>query len=399
LRNQQAANRRAGRRTGARPGSAFARRLALCATGLLVACDSLVGPAAEQCGSGARFTSLPVAESDINAITVIGGLGAPIHTLPTDHAGIYLARENVSVQAPGDVQVTGIRRTTYLASPRRQGRSDFSLEFQSCRQITGWFGHLTTLSSAIPVERLDWEDCDRYSTADETVETCRAEPSKLLLRAGEPMGTGGMSAALGLLALDVGLLDSRVNNFYTARQRYHRETFRAVCPWEQFDAANQAVLFSRLRDLSRPGTVASGQPRCGTMEVDMPGTVKGVWAETGVTGPVAGDERRYITLADYPYRPQDQLALSLGPVGLGAAVFVVPRMTSGRVNRAFEQVPSDGLIYCYGPDSAQPVSSWLISLSANTLSIERRTHALAASPCLAAPATWSFTANAIQMVR
>ena len=47
---------------------------------------------------------------------------------------------------------------------------------------------------------------------------------------------------------------------------------------------------------------AAGEPCCGTMEVDVAGTAKGVWAESGV-GPVAGDECGYITLADYPYRP------------------------------------------------------------------------------------------------
>jgi len=99
-------------------------------------------------------------------------------------------------------------------------------------------------------------------------------------------------------------------------------------------------LYAKLQDKGRPGLVPAGEPRCGTMLVDVVGTAKGVWAEPTVTTPVAGDETRYITLADYPYRPQDHLALSLAPQVLGARVAVVPRASAGRVNRAFR--PGNG---------------------------------------------------------
>jgi hypothetical protein len=167
--------------------------------------------------------------------------------------------------------------------------------------------------------------------------------------------------------------------------------------WEQFDAASQAILFSKLRDLARPAVVPAGQPRCGTMEVDVAGTAKGVWAESGVTGQVGGNETRYITLANYPYRPEDHLALSIGPATLGARTAVVPRRASGRVNRAFEHVTPDGQIYCYGPDGP---ASWFLSMTAGSaLRIELRTHAAGASPCVADPATWSFSTRAASMVR
>jgi len=79
----------------------------------------------------------------------------------------------------------------------------------------------------------------------------------------------------------------------------------------------------------------------------------------------------------------------------------VDRRTSGRVNRAFEHVTRDGLIYCYGPGlhySTQ--SSWLLSLTTDSeIRIERIEHGTAPSPCVNDPSTWSFSGNAVTMVR
>jgi hypothetical protein len=370
--------------------------MALFCVPVLGACNSPTSGGAA-CEDPPHFTVSPVAMDDLNAITVIGGLGAPGHTLPTAHAGIYLARPAVNVSSPGNIEITRLRRVTYLTSPLRQGATDYAVEYRICQDITGWFGHVTTLSSSIPASALNWGDCSTYSTADETVQTCSSSPRNLTLTAGEVMGTAGTSFALGL---DVGLLDARVNHYYVSPSRFPPPTFHSICPWEQFDGPTQSLLFSKLRDPGQGLAPASGTPRCGTMQVDVNGTAKGVWVEQGVTGQVAGDERRYITLADYPYRPQDRLALSLGPTTLGATVAVVPRLTSGRVNRAFEHLTADGTTYCYGPGGVGNRSSWFISLSSATgLNIEQVVHAFGASPCLADPSTWAPGSARVMMVR
>jgi hypothetical protein len=174
------------------------------------------------------------------------------------------------------------------------------------------------------------------------------------------------------------MLDSRVNHFYVNRSLHPKPSFTAICPWEQFDAANQAILFSRLRDLGMPPIVPAGEPRCGTMQVDEANTAKGVWREPG-QGPAQGDERRFVTLANYPYRPEDHLALSLGPMALGARVGVVPRQAAGRVNRGFEHVTVDGNVYCYTPRIPPP----------SELRVRRVSHAAGVSPCASDPQGWS----------
>jgi hypothetical protein len=274
--------------------------------------------------------------------------------------------------------------------------SDYAVEYRVCRDVRGWFGHVTTLSTSFPAD-LQWRNCQTYSTSEETVQTCEASPD-VRLEAGEVIGTAGMSN--NILGLDLGLVDARVNHVFVSPQRYPPDFFHAICAWEQFDAAAREMLFTKLVDPSRPATPALGTPRCGTMQVDVAGTAKGVWAQQGVTGPLGGDERPYITLADYPYRPQQNLALSLGPAPLGASVAVVGRLTSGRVNLAFEQVPATGTIHCYGPALAPANQSWFIAVSsAAILSIERVSHPIGASPCLSDPSSWSFSGARVTMVR
>ena len=67
------------------------------------------------------------------------------------------------------------------------------------------------------------------------------------------------------------------------------------------------------------------------------------------------------------------MALSLGPVSLGATVAVVARGTgTGGVDRPFDHVTNDGQIYCYGPDPLRPEVSWLITMTGpSALNIRR----------------------------
>ena len=169
LEEDQAMNRHA----GASIPLAVARRLAALAL-LFTACggDGLTGPAAESCGPGPYFSALPVPLAEINAIVVVGGLGAPGHTLPTAHAGIALRTVGTQVFAPGNMQITRLRRVRYLVSPNRQGVEDYATEFQVCRDVSGWFGHVTSLASTIPVPQNRWRDCEQYSTPTERVESC-----------------------------------------------------------------------------------------------------------------------------------------------------------------------------------------------------------------------------------
>jgi hypothetical protein len=368
----------------------------LLATGLLGACggDSITGPQADACGPGPYFTVLPAAASDLEYVAIFGGVDAPGHTLPTGHGGLFFTRGGVTLRAPGDLAITSLRRVRYTGPGVEPGEEDYAISFQVCAEVTGWFGHVASLSSSFSPSTLEYGDCRTYSVIWATVETCEARELDIKVSAGDILGTSdGVT--------DVGIEDQRVTNVYLSPWRFGGAN-HAVCMWEQWDATNRELLFSKLRDGVRPDVVPVGEPRCGTMEVDVAGTAKGVWAEVGVTGPVSGDETRYLALVDYPYRPQAELALSLGPEALGARLGIVTRETSGRRNLAFEQVTPNGLIHCYGPGVAGSwvSSSWFVSLTSETsLRIEHVEHGVGESPCEQDPGTWSFGGSAVSMVR
>jgi len=329
----------------------------------------------------------------LRAVPVVGGVDAPGHTLPTDHGAYFLDGVDNPVRAPADMTITSLRRVRYSGSGVTPGAEDYAIFFQVCRELTGWFGHVVALAPRFSPATLEYDECRTYSTGFADLEACEAHNVDMQVRAGDDIATGAG-------VVDFGVVDQRVTNFYISPHRFGGPS-HAVCMWEPFDAANQAILFSKLRDLRRPEIEPIGEPRCGTMEVDVPNTAKGVWADPALTGPIAADERGYMALVDYPYRPQLELALSLGPESLGARLAVVERRTSGRVNRAFEEITQDGRIYCYGPpvEGFAP-SSWYLQLtSATAIRMEHIAHGPGESPCADDPSTWSFGAGAVTMVR
>lgn len=355
----------------------------------------------EPCGALPLFTVMPVPAHEIEWADVVGRVGAPSQTLPKAHTGVILKRAGVPLVAPGAVTVERVGRVRYLASPFRQGLTDYDVTFHACREVSGHFAHVPSLASWLPAN-VEWGHCQTYNTAEETVEACAASDLRIRLAAGEAMGTAGTSPEMGL-SLDMGLRDTRVTHQYISAWRFPEQQLHAVCPFEYYDAVSREAFLSRLRDGSNPGRAPAGEPRCGTMQVDVAGTAQGVWAEPGMTG-VAGpnDFHRFVALVNNPYQPEAELTLALGPEALGSANVVVPKTTTGRVNRAFHQVAADGAIHCYGPYSTHhgPLASWLLAVGTDgRLTIEHVAHGEAPSPCGGDPAGWSFSAEAVTLVR
>lgn len=341
------------------------------------------------CGTGPYFTVLPVAEGDIKSAGPLGGLNPPGHTVPNDHAGLYVNTMGVTIVVPGDMRVKRVRRSRYLVSPVRQGQADFAIYFDLCRDIEGQLGHLTTLRADLEA-RIATSDCTTYSTSDETLESCVSNVNINLL-AGEPLGTVGGATAM---AFDFGTYDARHTNEYVNPSRVLSSTLHSVCPYELFAPTEAEYLLSRVGFSAPYRTV---EPRCGSMNVDVAGTPQGVWVRADQARKQGGDESMFLTLAFDQVHPETAQVLALGPPELGAAPFSVPILMTGRVNRLFSQVPNDGSIYCYAGVTQQ---SHFIALSADaTLTVERVMHVPGMSPCNADPATWAFSDAAIEFIR
>jgi len=356
------------------------------------ACDEGSG-----CDDPVEFSVLPVDLASVPFVTPIGGLGPPGHTLPTDHVGFYLTGTGITLRSPSDMTIREVRRTTYLASPFRQGESDYSVTGALCRDQELIIGHIQTVVAGIDAAA-STSDCETYSTADETVQSCRSE-TNIALTAGATIGTvGGPSAG----AFDWGLHDPRHTNFYVNPDRYAGSVLDAVCPYDPFIAPLKEQLYDLIGDGLR--TASGESPQCGSMSVDVAGTASGAWVLQSDPVIQAGDETNFAVLAPHPLFPQSQQAFSLGPTTLfatsGAGNDTYPLETSGRVNRRFSDVPADGLLYCYVYDTSVAAWSYFVRLAAGpVLTIEKVTHAAGATPCGADPSTWSFSGAALAFIR
>lgn len=376
------------------------RLLLLAALAALAACSSGSGPEdAPPCSNGLAFTVLPVPLDQVAIVSPVGSMGPPVHTIPTDHAGFYVNGAGIPLLAPAAARVTSVSRTRYLVSPFRQGQADHSLVLKLCGSFTLRFSHIVTVSAPIAAE-ITTSGCERYSTANEAVESCTNDHASVEVTAGETLGTvGGPTAG----AFDFGLYDAGHDNYFVNPGRYSGATRTAVCPYDPFPATIRDQLFARI---TADGLPSSGEsPRCGSMSVDVAGTAMGVWVLQSQPVSQMGDETNFLALAPHPMFPQSRQTFSAGPAAIAAPFGVsaqvrYPRQASGRVNRVFSDVHGDGLIYCYVFDGPNVAVSYLIRLAANqVLTIQRVTHPVGASPCNNDPATWTLGATALAFIR
>jgi hypothetical protein len=170
----------------------------------------------------------------------------------------------------------------------------------------------------------------------------------------------------------------------------------AVCPWDLFVEDARALLLSRVGVGSQRRI---GDPPCGTMEVDRPGTAEGIWIEESQAGVrTSGDESPYVTLTRDVLRPAERLLFSIGPPALGPGAYLAA--TAGA--RPFDQVGPDGSITCYEVQpgvfrpAGSPRVSFLVALSADRLRLQKREDEHA---CDGDPATWAFGPTTLSFVR
>ena len=357
---------------------------------------TVAGPSSG-CGSALSFTVLPVPITSISAATPVGNMGPPIHTIPTDHSGVYLAGTGVTLVSPGPLRVTVVTRVHYLVSPFRQGVFDYAITANACNGYQVVLGHILTVVDKISSQV--GSDCTTYSTANETVESCRNFSADIALNPGETIGTVGSTSEP---AFDFGLYNAASPNSFVNPARYSSNTLSATCAYDAFTSDLRAQLYAKI---GQPGLPGSGEsPACGTMNVDVVGTARGVWVLQSAPVNQAGDETNFAALTPHPFYQQSGQAISIGLATLinsaSAPLARFPVTTSGRVNRQFRDVTADGQIYCYVPDLTLSNFSYYLRLgSGNVLTIQHLNHSPGASPCSRDPSTWAFDGTAVAFIR
>jgi len=376
-------------------------------TGLLAAviagCSSSTDPG--PCEPGPYFTELPVDGSAINWFVILGQFNPPGDIVPRPQTGIQLTSTDLTpVRAVGDLEITLVESTRWIASPEREGHVDYSLVFEvaGCREIYGDYQHIAVLEPDLEAH-LSGARCEVYSTETETVEAC-GRRVRIPVSAGRVLGQAG-GATTGL---DFDLFDRRVSFDYVAGHRYPQARW-AICPQHLFVPPLRDFLLART---GRDGVWRTAEPVCGTMEIDVAGTAQGMWVLEGQNVTFSATTHdRFFALARHDLHADTHQVLvtahaSFRHPAWGAIVYSFPIEGEGRVNRGWANLPADGTLFCYLPETDVghwPVTdlSFLAALGPDgRVTVERIDHSAGESPCaIQSPDSWAFTGAAVRLMR
>lgn len=256
----------------------YNRRSALAAALFVLGCgggvDAGTGPTGESTAM-LVFSASPLRLSDITEIIPIGNLAPPGHTLPTEHAYFFFykdytpgaAKPHLPVFAPA----AGTIRRVQTMSPANY-RIDVDVNAQ--------YSYYLILINM---------DTQKYKAGT-------------VLTAGEQIGvTEG-----GANTLDIGVINRKLNRTGFARAaRYGGDTKHIDSPFKYFSEPLRSEIYARVN--------REGSDKDGTIEVDVNGTLAGVWFRDDVPVTAQGAEAwsRAIAFAPDVRRPV-QKRISIG---------------------------------------------------------------------------------------
>ena len=312
------------------------------------------------CTTGSPLLTMsPIDLAQVTGVVPLGNLNPPGHTFPTPHLYFYLKRTNPAdpldfsfpsvsapLYAPGNIRVHQVRRSEYSTGPLPADHwSDYSIDYGVCRELTGYFHHVTTLSAGFEtlVGPIGSDACETYSTGGVTVTQCRKNVS-LDITSGFTLGTAG--GTLRANALDVGMRDQRVSLGFISPAKYP-DRVHTVCAADYMEPVVKAAVESKLGNFS--GTIQrTVPPVCGEVMYDVAGTASGDWFAVGAS---TDNEDPHLALVPDNVNP-NLLTFSVGTsvpsLGTGAFSFTPSLIPGSFVNQPFNLV-TPGAVYCYGP--------------------------------------------------
>jgi hypothetical protein len=367
----------------------------------LAACSDSTGPAA-RCEGGPYLTHLPVEQSLIQEVSILGQFNPPGDIFPRGQTSLALNGSGLTpLYAPARSTILSVRSTTWSGSEFRADTTDYSISFEidACPQIEGVFHHIPALTSAL-MARLADATCETYSTTSESVVSCTAFV-RIPTDAGAVLGQATASHGF-----DFDFFDKRVTYDYVMRRRYPGAQW-AICVQPLYPPPLRDFLLERV---GRGGVRRTHEPVCGRMEIDVAGTAQGMWVVEGHDVVMDFATSHLFFALAYDDLSDDFLVIATGHpafrLNAYSPLYTFHAESEGRVNRRFVDLPADGTIHCYTPGPGVPgglpsIVSIFVALGAEgRVTIEKVEHALHQSPCaLQAPAAWAFSSAALHLMR
>ncbi|MFH1781574.1 MAG: hypothetical protein ABH835_03095 [Patescibacteria group bacterium] len=344
-----------------------------------------------KCGDDYTWYSNSILDNDdYIAITPLGAMNPTGHVFPTDHMYYYLTEgmTKVPIYAPGDIWLETISTSEHLSAD--PVFTDYDIEFRSCAKFHGFMGHISGISEAMQDawnKGVQDYECFSYEAGGEEYERCSRTVRKKLM-AGDEIGTAGGNTGQG--ALDWGTYDTRVAVTGVANEsRWYDSRLYNVCPLDYYPADLKDYFYSLLGN----GTVSRvGEPLCGTIKQDVAGTAQGRWFLPDTPEGQNWQEDHQIALVhnDTDYT-MGEFSVGDSTSSLSSGTYNFTPTDSGFVNRDFDQVTSDGNIYCYDTDQGETI---LVQMTSDD---GLRVEAQSLGSCGSGP--WSFTNDYTDFIR
>ena len=344
---------------------------------------------------------MPVDKSNIMGWVPLGALNPPGHTFPTDHQYIYLTSFNaggapVPLYAPGNMTITQGRIVHYHASAGAAPCDDYALDFMPCRDVSGGFGHVRTISASLlaALGAFD-QQCSSYSpNPGLTVDDCYTKRVEVKVAAGDVIGTTA--------GLDLSLFDARVTPLvYANASRWIANSSGFdhfhVAPFSDYYAEPARSAVRAMLGSFDGRTRRSVEPLGGTIGTDIAGTAQGVWLNP--SQPTYPETPHLSIVPDNvtPSLIDVSLGTSLSGVDPGAYNFAP--LSTGSVNRNPSAIAPGVAIYCWeiGYTANDRRGVVLVQLpDAGTLVAEARG---GATRSCAGEQPWAFTSSAFTYKR
>jgi len=300
------------------------------------------------------FTHYPVNMTRLTNLVPLGNLNPPGHTYPTDHMYFFtdtmIYPDGFEVYAPGNMTISYIRKVTY-DPPQGVISTDYTIDFDVCRHVSGSLGHVNNLSTYLLelVGEFGEEYGDEvwsYEIAGRTYTSYRKRVNTNVL-AGDLLGRAAMGGGY-----DFWLKDDRVELYWVNKDisEYFQHT---VCPIAYFTDELKITLKAKIG-----GWIPVDPPGyCGKIDFDVPNTAQGIWYKEDWSGEKAEEFGLALVYSNFNV---SKGAFSIGDAGNSTwdkNVYHFTPTDSGFLNRNFSQVTNDGNVYYYycegfdfGPD-------------------------------------------------
>ena len=335
---------------------------------------------------GSQFTIIPLELTDFVSLVPLGNLNPSGHVFPTDHHYFALTHPGttVPVKAPGNITIETVKQMEHLTD----GFVDYSIAFRLSDDVTGEFGHLSSLIQSIMDQVGEIPLGQTYSTGGKEYRYSSKAVSIEIL-AGTVIGTAGENP--DMLALDFGVYDSQASPAFANPTRIESmgQYFNAVSCLDYFSTETSAILQTRCGtwDGQLFRTVI---PIGGTVNQDIAGSAQGIWFLAGTSNYPQDPHISFVHDNVTPSIPVISVGTSIP--GLQSGTYSYPIEASGDTNRDFGDIVPDGNIYAFHSFTNGENGTILVNLiDENSLKIER------VAPGTTAP--WAFTGNAVTFER